>query len=60
MRLPAPALWVLPVALALAGCSDRLDPRHLGLEADDLKRSPCACLEVPQLPPERLPAGVAA
>lgn len=60
MRLPNPATWVLPLALALAGCSDRLDPRHLGPAADDLKRSPCACLEVPQLPPDRGPAGVAA
>lgn len=41
----------LPIATALllAACSGDLDrPRHTGGDPDDLRRSPCACRELPQ------------
>ena len=50
LRLWAGVVLIAAVAV-LPGCSDSLAPRGIGSAADDLKRSPCACLEVPQLRP---------
>lgn len=43
------------VALGLSGCqgvlgrSDKMpEPVGIGFEVDELKRSPCACIEIPQ------------
>ncbi len=38
------------VTIVLAGCgrSDREVPRGIGEGRDDLKRSPCACLQIDQ------------
>ena len=51
------ALAAILAAAALAGCSTDKTPEPVGIGTGvhDLKRSPCACVEIPQ----RLPAGAA-
>lgn len=43
-------LMISIFTLALGGCGSILtpEPRGIGESMDDLKRSPCACMEIPQ------------
>ena len=47
----AAAALLLAVAAASCGNGPEL-PERAGSGTDDLRRSPCACLEIPQAPPE--------
>ena len=41
---------VLTIAFLVAGCSSERQPEPIGIgrDRDALKRSPCACMEIPQ------------
>jgi hypothetical protein len=53
---PVAAALVLAVSFALGGCGSVMEPKPVGQGTgdNDLKRSPCACLQIPQEP---IPSG---
>jgi uncharacterized protein YceK len=44
--------WILAISVLVAGCSSILEPQPVGQGTgnSELKRSPCACIQVPQEP----------
>jgi hypothetical protein len=42
------AACVVTAFLSSCGSSDMFEPIGIGPERDDLKQSPCACIELPQ------------
>lgn len=45
---PILAIVFLAAALAACGTSREQKPQGIGERPDELKRSPCACVEIPQ------------